>query len=656
PKSPEPEWIELYNRTNEPINLKNWKVGDSQTLKTINVDFVINPADFIIITSKDTLPSIYPWLDRNKILILSLPAFNNDEDAVRILDQYGNLIDSVYYFSIFGGTGGFSLERVSPDQPSNSISNWGTSKSPFRATPLLKNSLTPKDKDLTITNIYHSKPTLKSHPIELNIAVKNIGRFSLENFTVKLINHENGELIGEKLYTGSLNPADSIFITFHFTPTEVKPYILSANVFHHEDEDTFNNALQIKLEVSHPEGSILISEIMFAPVGDEPEWIEIYNASNDTINLKNWYVSDASTKATITRGDFLILPNEYIVLSKDSTILNFYDIDSKIITLSLPTLNNSDDAVAIYDQTGFKIDSLYYFRNWGKTGFSIERIDFTEPSVDSLNWSIPPDTIKATPGKENFSRRKNFDLRIRTIQVSNSIDYDKTLNAKITVQNWGLNQVNSFSIKVYNDINFDSTETENELISDQNYQIPLNKKDSVQLNLEISNLEPGENSLIFFIDFPNDEDLKNNRIIKSVNVGFPPTSVVINEIMFEPLSGYCEYIELFNRSEKPVNLKNWKFNDMRSQDGKANFINISSIDLTLNPSEYLVIASDSTFFKYISQGDSIDFKLVILNKNLNLNNDFDDVVITDLTGKIIDSVRYYSSWHSPMIIDKRGRA
>jgi len=72
PKSPEPEWIELYNRTNEPVNLKNWKVGDSQTLKTINVDFIINPADFIIITSKDTLPFIYPWPNRNKILILSL--------------------------------------------------------------------------------------------------------------------------------------------------------------------------------------------------------------------------------------------------------------------------------------------------------------------------------------------------------------------------------------------------------------------------------------------------------------------------------------------------------------------------------------------------------------------------------------------------------
>ncbi len=656
PKSPEPEWIELYNRTNEPVNLKNWKVGDSQTLKTINVDFIINPADFIIITSKDTLPSIYPWLNRNKILILSLPAFNNDEDAVRIYDQYENLIDSVYYFSIFGGTNGFSLERVSPDQPSNSASNWGTSKSPFRATPLLKNSLTQKDKDLTITNIRYTKPILKLNPVELNIAVKNIGKLMLENFTVKLINHENGDLIGEKINVEPLAPADSTFITFHFTPTETKPYILTAIISHPEDEDTLNNSLQIKLEVSYPEGSILINEIMFAPLGDEPEWIEIYNASDDTINLKNWYVSDASSEVTITKSDFLIFPKEYLVLSKDSTILNFYDINSNIITLSLPTFNNSGDAVAIYDHAKFKIDSLYYFGSWGKAGSSIERIDLTEPSIDSLNWSIPPDTIKATPGKENFSRRKNFDLRIRTIQTPNSMDYDKTLNAQITVQNWGLNQVNSFSVKVYNDINFDSTETENELIFDQNYQVPLNKKDSVQLNIEISNPKPGENSLIFSIDFPNDEDLKNNRIIKSVNVGFPTTSVIINEIMFEPLSGYCEYIELFNRSDKSVNLKNWKFNDMRSQDGKANFINISSTNLLLNPGEYLIIAPDSTFFKYISQGDSINFKLVVLNKSLNLNNDFDDVIITDLTGKIIDSVRYYSSWHSSMIIDKIGRA
>jgi hypothetical protein len=126
--------------------------------------------------------------------------------------------------------------------------------------------------------------------------------------------------------------------------------------------------------------------------------------------------------------------------------------------------------------------------------------------------------------------------------------------------------------------------------------------------------------------------------------------------MFDPLPGYSEYIELYNRSNRSVNLKLWKFNDMRNQEGKANFITLLNSDFELSPGEYLLIAPDSTILNYFKKDDSLDFKLIILNKSLSLNNDFDDVVITDLTGKIIDSVRYSSTWHSPILLAKKGRS
>ncbi len=650
PKSPEPEWVELYNKTNESVNLKNWKIADSQTLRTVNVDFVIGPNDFAVITSKDTFTALYPWLKTNvgKILILSLPILNNDEDAIRIYDPYGNLIDSVYYFSSMGGANGYSLERVSPEQPSNLESNWGTSKSPFKATPLLKNSLTQKDKDLTITDCKFSKPVLKSVPVELKLTVKNIGKFPLGNFTLKIFEDEN--LIDEKIFTGQISADESTEIISHFTPQDVKTYNLLAKVFHPEDEDTLNNTFNIKINVSLPEGTILISEVMYAPLGDEPEWVEIYNPSESVINLKNWQISDASSKVTLTSKDFLIQPGEYIVLSRDSSILNFYQnqIPSRIITLSLPTLNNTEDAIVIYDHTEAKIDSVRYFGTWGKPGFSIERIDFDEPSTDSSNWSIPADSLKATPGRENSVKRKNFDLRILSVKAPSLLDYGETLNVEITVQNFGLQQVRDFSIKVFKD----STETEQ--ILNQSFQITLNKKDSTSVNLGIPNLEPGENNLTFSIDFASDENLKNNKLTKKINVSYPSSCITINEIMFDPLPGYCEYIELFNRHDKPINLKNWKFNDMRNQEGKANFITLASSDLIIYPNEFVIIASDSTIYKYLNPNDSIDFKIAVLNRGLSLNNDFDDVVISDLTGKIIDSVRYSSTWHSPMLQSTKG--
>ncbi len=663
PKSPEPEWIELFNRTNESIDLLNWKIGDSQTLRSVSSTFKINPGDYVILTSKDTIFSVYPWLNRNKVLIISLPILNNDEDAVRIYDQYNNLMDSVYYTSTMGGVNGFSLERISPDLPSNLSQNWGTSRSPFKATPLSKNSLTQKDKDLTITGAILPDKILKSQQVEIHLVIKNTGKIAIANFRTKIFSDANNdsipqdsELLVEKINPNELSPYDSILISFSFTPTELKTYRFIGLISHPEDEDSLNDKFYFQINVSASEGSVLINEIMFAPSGDEPEWVEIFNASQDTLNLKNWFISDATGKVNITKNDFLLYPGEFLVLTADSSILNFYNITSKVISLPLPTLNNTGDVVAIYDKTGSKIDSVYYKGSWGQIGYSIERIDLEESTNDSTNWAIPPDSIRATPGKENFSKRKNFDIMIKSVQMPSSIDTDAELYADVVVQNVGMSRLSEFTINIFNDINRDSIGSENELILSRGFTITLNKKDSAVINLKLQNLEPGENLLLFTVQITQDENQKNNSLFKKINVGFAQNSIVINEIMFDPLPGYSEYIELYNRSSKNVNLKYWKFNDMRNQEGKANFITLSNSDLELSPGEYLLISPDSAILNYFIDKGSLDFKLIILNKSLNLNNDFDDVVITDLTGKIIDSVRYFSTWHSPSLLDKKGRS
>ncbi|CUS95710.1 Lamin Tail Domain, partial [Candidatus Kryptonium thompsonii] len=53
---------------------------------------------------------------------------------------------------------------------------------------------------------------------------------------------------------------------------------------------------------------VIINEIMNAPQGGEPEWIEILNFSSESVNLKNWKISNrnTSTKYTITNSDYVL--------------------------------------------------------------------------------------------------------------------------------------------------------------------------------------------------------------------------------------------------------------------------------------------------------------------------------------------------------------
>jgi len=46
----------------------------------------------------------------------------------------------------------------------------------------------------------------------------------------------------------------------------------------------------------------------------------------------------------------------------------------------------------------------------------------------------------------------------------------------------------------------------------------------------------------------------------------------------------------------------------------------------------------------------------VVQGNLNLNNDGDDLVLKDASGRVIDSVAYSPAWHNPGVVDPTGRS
>jgi hypothetical protein len=88
------------------------------------------------------------------LLEISLPSFNNDEDGVVLKDNRGITIDSVLYLNQWGGTNGFSLERISASNSSNNQLNWASSLDIEQSTPGRINSITPKEFDLSVEIFY----------------------------------------------------------------------------------------------------------------------------------------------------------------------------------------------------------------------------------------------------------------------------------------------------------------------------------------------------------------------------------------------------------------------------------------------------------------------------------------------------------------------
>jgi hypothetical protein len=153
--------------------------------------------------------------------------------------------------------------------------------------------------------------------------------------------------------------------------------------------------------------------------------------------------------------------------------------------------------------------------------------------------------------------------------------------------------------------------------------------------------------------------MRNNNASVSMTMSYEPRSIIINEIMYDPLQGQNEWLEVFNRSSRPIDLAHWKFND-RPTLNSVNVFEIPGRSFVINSGEYAVLAADSSFVKFfqnLALPDST-IHVCILNHSsgFSLNNDGDAVVLKDITGLTIDSVAYFPDWHNPDVVDTRGRS
>ena len=186
-------------------------------------------------------------------------------------------------------------------------------------------------------------------------------------------------------------------------------------------------------------------------MNDECEWIELYNNGDENVELKNFLLSDKNDTVKINSQKFIIEPSNYLIISDDSSIFNYYKNLTNVIVKNFPTLNNTNDDVVLLDSLSRKIDSVGYSSDWGgKNGNSLERINSNESSNNSQNWK---ESRYPTPGKLNSISKKEFDIAIDTLFVKpqNAIIGDSA-DIVCKIKNIGRKEI-SFTLNLFEQTN-----------------------------------------------------------------------------------------------------------------------------------------------------------------------------------------------------------
>ena len=389
-------------------------------------------------------------------------------------------------------------------------------------------------------------------------------------------------------------------------------------------------------------GDVIISEFFADPtpvIGlPEIEYVEIYNKSSKFFNLQGWKIGDASSEGTI--GAAWLLPGEYKILTATANV-PLFTLSSAVGTTSFPSLNNAGDDVVLKNNTGLILDKLSYTDDWYQDeikrdgGFSLELINPNDPCSDQDNWIASNSSSGGTPGLINSVYDVSIDMEGPEIDLvlalaPNYLEFyfnegmdssslalcTLTFDPSLTVQNKYIQGAYPSMMTIQLNEN---------IMPSQLYNYTINPISDCWLN------SIGRNGEFILPELPQKGDL------------------IINEILQNPKNGGQDWVELYNNSNKVINLKDWLFANF-DDDTISNFKSISS-NYLLKPNDFVVLGEDSSFVKQ-TYPFSVTGKFLYCELP-SYDNDSSTVYII-YNSEVIDQVSYLDTWHFKLLDNTDG--
>ncbi len=417
---PEAEFVEIYNRLDQVVELNNFKLSDGGSIAQWE-SLVLLPREHLIIC-QDEFAEEFRSLGR--VLSLPfLPSQNNSGDTLRLLTPFDGLMDEViyersWYQDEIKDDGGFSLERIDPDFVNcNNSHNWRASQSSQGGTPGQLNSINGLFEDATA-------PQIQSLSVTENGLLIN---FSEPMDLVELGNTENYEVDQEigipLLALVSSELGNQVELTFAQALDTNRIYLLTLS----DLTDCSGNPLASEGEIHIPigipvpamPGDLLINEILFNPYTGGADFVEIANAGENILDLQDLLLGESLPASDtffnadpVSESSILLLPGELVCLTRDVAFQQrVYQTppEARFLEMSgFPSYDDAEGVVALVSSDSVLFDRFEYLDDFhyptliDDDGVSLERLSLFVASQEPSNWHSASSLVGyATPGYTN---------------------------------------------------------------------------------------------------------------------------------------------------------------------------------------------------------------------------------------------------------------
>ncbi len=435
---PESSFIELNNRSNHEINLRNWKISNGNSTATIKTDYLLKADSMLILcpaSESAAFNSFGPALG-----ITGFPSLNNDAGDIILSSENGNVIHALHYDkSWFRNTvkaaGGWSLEMIDPAYPCTGRGNWKASISSAGGTPGIKNSVNAENPDR------ESPSLLRVLPVDsMNLLL--IFDEALDSSSAEEIsNYFLSDGIGSPENAIAMKPFyDRVSIRLKAPLAAGKIYTVIANQLMDcaANEIGLHNSCLTGIPVKPGEGDVIFNEILFNPPPLGTDYIELFNRSSSVISCSGLSLAgrdlygNLKDPVVLVKEERLLFPGEYLLLTEDPewVLFNYPQSPaSQIVFLpSMPSMPDDMGKLVLVNASGDLIDELDYDHHWhspllaSESGVSLERIRPGPPTSIASNWaSASASSGYGTPGYKNSESYPDRDSITDLIKIEPKI-------------------------------------------------------------------------------------------------------------------------------------------------------------------------------------------------------------------------------------------
>ncbi|MEA3462492.1 MAG: lamin tail domain-containing protein [Bacteroidota bacterium] len=383
-------------------------------------------------------------------------------------------------------------------------------------------------------------------------------------------------------------------------------------------------------------GDLVFNEIMADPdpaVRFREEYMELFNRSDYNIHLEGWQLM-------VNERTYLL---NALIEEQESKKLE----PGGFLLLKGLTLPNEGAVLSIHDRKGQQVHAASYRVPWDgpqwkkEGGWALESPDADLICRISVNWEFSNDPGGGTPGRINSNAGSRMDREPPLYLFAGLGEPGELLLHYAEPLRLPADSITA--------IRLDPGAVHPEMLQ---LTDPLGEILQVRFQEDFQDLFSYRLRVSGLSDCAGNQADVHQIVAGAVS---PPgaASVVINEIMYDPLEEFPEYVELFLSGDQVLDLQDLSIHLVEEGGSPDNPIVLSTRSRLVLPGQYLVLTACVPHLMD-AYGLELSGHWVEVEGLTGLHNSSGIIYLTDRAGNVVDRVEYSDDMHMELLDDPRG--